>query len=270
MIPLTEDRKVLGYESLGSYSNISHFVTTRRGGCSKDAYATFNCSPFSGDEMENVRRNQELLFEATSVKPSELIIPHQTHGVRNLVIDRTFLSLPEEERCGRLEGIDALMTDVPGYCICISTADCIPILLYDKRHQAIAAVHAGWRGTVNFIVGHTLERMRSVYGTSGEEVVACIGPGISLESFEVGYEVYEAFRLNSFDMSRISRRNADTGKYHIDLWETNRQQLLDFGVPSAQIEVAGICTYIHHEEFFSARRLGIASGRILSGIKIIH
>ena len=112
MIPLTEDRKVLGYGSLGSYSNISHFVTTRRGGCSKDAYATFNCSPFSGDEMENVRRNQELLFEATSVKPSELIIPHQTHGVRNLVIDRTFLSLPEGERCGRLEGIDALMTDV--------------------------------------------------------------------------------------------------------------------------------------------------------------
>ena len=100
--------------------------------------------------------------------------------------------------------------------------------------------------------------------------MACIGPGISLESFEVGDEVYEAFRLNGFDMSRISCRNANTGKFHIDLWETNRQQLLDFGVPSSQIEVAGICTYIHHEEFFSARRLGIASGRILSGILIIN
>jgi len=117
------------------------------------------------------------------------------------------------------------VTDIPGCCICISTADCIPILLYDKQHQAIAAVHAGWRGTVNFIVGHTLERMRAVYGTVGEEVVACIGPGISLESFEVGDEVYEAFRLNGFDMSRISCRNANTGKFHIDLWETNRQQL---------------------------------------------
>ena len=245
MISLAEDKKMLGYGSLGSYSNISHFVTTRRGGCSKDAYATFNCSPFTDDEMEHVRRNQELLFEAMPV-------------------------LSEGERRVRLEGIDALMTDIPGCCICISTADCIPILLYDKQHQAIAAVHAGWRGTVNFIVGHTLERMRAVYGTVGEEVVACIGPGISLESFEVGDEVYEAFRLNGFDMSRISCRNANTGKFHIDLWETNRQQLLDFGVPSSQIEVAGICTYIHHEEFFSARRLGIASGRILSGILIIN
>ena len=73
--------------------------------------------------------------------------------------------------------------------------------------------------------------MRAVYGTEGEEVVACIGPGISLESFEVGDEVYEAFRLNGFDMSRISCRNADTGKYHIDLWEANRQQLLGFWCP---------------------------------------
>ena len=151
MISLAEDKKMLGYGSLGSYSNISHFVTTRRGGCSKDAYATFNCSPFTDDEMEHVRRNQELLFEAMPVKLSELIIPHQTHGVKNLVIDRAFLALSEGERRVRLEGIDALVTDIPGCCICISTADCIPILLYDKQHQAIAAVHAGWRGTVNFI-----------------------------------------------------------------------------------------------------------------------
>lgn len=77
------------------------------------------------------------------MKLSELIIPHQTHGVKNLVIDRAFLALSEGERRVRLEGIDALVTDIPGCCICISTADCIPILLYDKQHQAIAAVHAG-------------------------------------------------------------------------------------------------------------------------------
>ena len=111
MISLAEDKKMLGYGSLGSYSNISHFVTTRRGGCSKDAYATFNCSPFTDDEMEHVRRNQELLFEAMPVKLSELIIPHQTHGVKNLVIDRAFLALSEGERRVRLEGIDALVTD---------------------------------------------------------------------------------------------------------------------------------------------------------------
>lgn len=270
MISLTDNHSMLGYGSLGAYSNIFHFVTTRRGGYSKDAYATFNCSPFAGDDAACVRRNQELLFEAMPGKPCELIIPHQTHGVKSRVVDKAFLSLTDAQRQEQLEGIDALMTAELHCCVCVSTADCVPVLLYDRQHKAVAAVHAGWRGTVNFIIGHTLQRMHAVYGTMGQEVIACIGPSISPESFEVGDEVYEAFRLNGFDMSRIAFRNAGTGKYHIDLWEANRLQLLDFGVPSPQIEVAGICTYLHHEEFFSARRLGIASGRILSGISLLE
>lgn len=270
MISLTNDKRMLGYGLLSTYSDIFHFVTTRWGGCGTGTYATFNCSPFTGDDAACVRRNQELLFKAMPEKARELIIPHQTHGVKNRVVDKAFLSLSETERREQLEGIDALMTCEPHCCICISTADCVPVLLFDRQHRAVAAVHSGWRGTVNFIIGHTLERMRSVYGTAGEEVIACIGPSISPESFEVGDEVYETFRLNGFDMSRIAFRNAGTGKYHIDLWEANRLQLLDFGVPSSQIEVAGICTYLQHEAFFSARRLGIASGRILSGISILE
>ena len=91
---------------------------------------------------------------------------------------------------------------------------------------------------------------------------------ISLTSFEVGEEVYEAFQKNGFDMPRISIRKEETGKHHIDLWEANRLQLLAFGVPPGQVELAQICTYIHYDDFFSARRLGIKSGRILSGIMI--
>ena len=194
MISLAEDKKMLGYGSLGSYSNISHFVTTRRGGCSKDAYATFNCSPFTDDEMEHVRRNQELLFEAMPVKLSELIIPHQTHGVKNLVIDRAFLALSEGERRVRLEGIDALVTDIPGCCICISTADCVPVLLYDKAHQAIAAIHAGWRGTVLRIAGKTVRILMDEYGADPRLMKAGIAPSIGPEAFEVGEEVVDAFR----------------------------------------------------------------------------
>jgi copper oxidase (laccase) domain-containing protein len=95
-----------------------------------------------------------------------------------------------------------------------------------------------------------------------------IGPGISLESFEVGDEVYEAFRKEGFPMERIACRfpAAEGEKWHIDLWECNRQQLLSLGVPEAQIQVAGVCTYKNPDQFFSARRLGIRSGRILSGI----
>ena len=88
-----------------------------------------------------------------------------------------------------LQGIDALITHEPGYCICISTADCIPILLYDRKNAVIAAVHAGWRGTVNHILGHTLDKMRACYGTEGKEVIAVIGPGLALTAYELGAAV---------------------------------------------------------------------------------
>ena len=107
--------------------------------------------------------------------------------------------------------------------------------------------------------------MRTLDGTDGTDVSAVVVPGISLAAFEVGDEVYEAFRLAGFPMDRIARKQE---KWHIDLWEANRLQLLDFGVPSAAIETAGICTYTHCDDFFSARRLGIRSGRMLTGIML--
>lgn len=268
MISFTEHKRMLGYGLLSSYSNICHFVTTRMGGTSDGAYGSFNCSPYSGDEAEAVLQNQQLLCRVLSCSTEQLVIPFQTHGTQMGIIDADFIAQSQERRQELLHGVDALITQEPGCCICISTADCVPVLLYDKEHQVVAAVHAGWRGTVNYILGLTLERMRTMYGTEGSDVIACIGPSISLESFEVGDEVYEAFRTNGFDMGRISTFKKESRKHHLDLWEANRLQLLDFGVPGHQIEVSGICTYLEHETFFSARRLGIKSGRILSGIML--
>ncbi len=270
MISLTPDKKMLGYEAFAPYPDISCFVTTRHGGCSTGNYGSFNCTPYTGDDAECVRKNQESLCASLPVHPKELIIPFQTHSLNSLVIDETYLNAPRSERQSMLQDTDALITRTPGCCICISTADCIPILLYDTRHRAVAAVHAGWRGTVNRILAKTLHRMQTVYGTEGKDVIACIGPGISLASFEVGDEVHEAFRAEGFPMDSISAWKPETHKYHIDLWAANRLQLSGFGVPPQQIENAGICTYLQHEDFFSARRLGIKSGRILSGIMLLQ
>lgn len=268
MKSIVKDKRILGYESLSSFPNISHFVTTRVGGCSIGNYTSFNCSPYCGDDSESVRRNQVLLCSELSITPDQLVIPYQIHSTNSLLIDHAYLSASPDVRLKKLYGKDALLTDCPGLCLCISTADCVPILLYDKKHQAIAVVHAGWRGTVDCILSKVFEEMDQAFGTQGDDVVACIGPSISLDSFEIGIEVYDIFKKGGFDMGRIARWHDESRKFHIDLWEANREQLIDCGISPRQIELAGICTFKSHDIFFSARRLGVKSGRILSGIML--
>lgn len=263
------------YELLADYPEVHAFSTTRHGGCSTGSYASLNCTPYVGDDPQHVLRNQELLMDALPVRPESLVIPWQTHGTQTLTVGPAYLSATPEERFQILQGIDALTTDVPGLCLCISTADCIPILLYDPVHHAVAAVHAGWRGTAGCIVLHTLECMQSAYGTQASDIVACLGPGISQEAYEVGEEVfhqiYDALRqagVSPFSLYPLAVHNPVTGKYHIDLPRANRVLLRLSGLSDAQIADCGICTYTRHEDFFSARRMGTKSGRILSGIMI--
>lgn len=259
---------MLGYELFAAYPDIFCFATTREGGYSSGAYGTFNCSPFSGDNEEDVQRNQGDLRRALGANLKGLFIPQQVHGTEIGCVDASFLSLSLGEQQEKLNGVDAIVTNEPGCCICVSTADCVPLLVYDRVNCVAAAIHAGWRGTVERIVTKTLAFMQEKFGTQGKDVLVAIGPSISLESFEVGQEVYDTFREKGFNMSGISIWKAETQKHHIDLWEANRVQLREFGIPEDQIECAGICTYLRHAEFFSARRLGIKSGRMLSGIMI--
>lgn len=268
---LTSDKRMLEYELMKAYPNISCFSTTRKGGFSEGNYSSFNCNGYCGDEPTNVLRNRELLCNLLPQRPIELVIPRQTHDTQVRVIDALYIDMYMQEYRDPMEipeslkGVDALVTDIPGYCLCISTADCVPVMLYDARKQVIAAIHAGWRGTVGRIVEKVFAMMEEKYGSEGKDIVACIGPSISLDAFEVGEEVYEAFQTAGFDMHRIARKKE---KWHIDLWEANRLQLLDCGLEEQNIEVSAICTYRNETDFFSARRLGIRSGRILSGIML--
>lgn len=248
------------------HTGVTAFSTTRNGGVSKGDYASMNCTPYTGDDIEAVQRNQQLLCTALHIEKEQLIIPYQTHSVNALVIDKEFLQQNAEKQIEQLQNIDALITQEKGVCLCVSTADCTPILLYDRKQQVIAAIHAGWRGSVNYIVRKTLEQMNRLYNTQGEDIFAAIGPCIGFDAFEVGDEVYDAFKQNDFPMEYISGWKPETHKWHIDLQMANSVQLIDFGVPTEQIDICDICTFTHYEKFFSARRLGIKSGRILSGI----
>ncbi len=250
---------------------VKAFSSTRHGGFSKGHYAAFNINHYCGDSEDDIAKNRSLLCDLLGIGEDRLLMPHQVHLTEIMAIDEAFIGLSAEEQKARLEGVDALMTNMKGVCIGVSTADCIPVLLYDKVHHVSCAIHAGWRGTVKRIVEKAVKEMTAVYGSRPEDLLAQIGPGIHLESFEVGDEVYENFVGEGFTMDTISRRYpANDGsakeKWHIDLPACNRQQLVASGIPESLIAVSDVDTFQQHDTFFSARRLGINSGRIFTGI----
>ncbi|MBQ9293406.1 MAG: peptidoglycan editing factor PgeF [Bacteroidaceae bacterium] len=204
--------------------------------------------------------------EDVGLRLEDLALPRQTHSDHVLFVTEA----------GRPEDTDAVITDKPGLCVCVKTADCIPVLLYDSRQRVVAAVHAGWRGTVSRIVQKTIEQMHPVSPT---DLHAIIGPGISLEWFEVGDEVYEAFQAAGFPMERVAPSKpprgeafhfspsgeSERGRLHIDLWEANKWLLEEMGVSDIYIE--GTCT-CSSMDFYSARRETINTGRNYNGIFI--
>lgn len=242
------------WHDLGADCRARAFSTQR--GEPLGAYGSFNLTHYCGDSPAHVAACREELAEELGLSPAHIILPHQTH-------DTEVRAVTSGTRTDELEGIDAVMTGEAGLCIGVSTADCIPVLLYDPAHHAAAAIHAGWRGTVGRIVTKAVNAMHDTYASRPETLRAVIGPGISEAAFEVGDEVYEAFREAGFRMADIATRHA---KWHIDLPRANALTLAEAGVRPENIRDCGICTYASPQTWFSARRLGIHSGRIYTGI----
>ena len=239
---------------------ITAFSTER--GCYNPSlpYDGFNITYYTDDDPKHIATCRKMLSMVLDISDDHLILPRQVHGTE-------IAEVTEQNLGSRFDGVDALMTSMPHTCIGVSTADCVPILIYDTHARAIAAAHAGWRGTVARIGSKTVAAMLQRYSMSAADLKVVIGPSIGPDAFEVGDEVYEAFSQAGFDMNEIAfKRN---GKWHIDLWQANALDLQQTGIARENIEIAGICTYQQHEDFFSARRLGIKSGRIYTGIMII-
>lgn len=203
-----------------------------------------------------------------AVLPYHVICGHQVHDVRVAVVDRPDLTREN------LEGYDAYITNLKGCAIGVRTADCIPVLLYDPRHGAVAAVHSGWKGTVRSISRHTIQAMHDTFGTDAADLSAMIGPGISRRSFQVGEEVVDLFRNSGFPMEEIWQYDGEPvpgtmrGGHHIDLIRANRWLLESAGVRPENIQSCDICTY-EDVRFYSARREGMKCGRIINAIRIV-
>ena len=203
-----------------------------------------------------------------SVLPYPVIQGHQVHGSRVAIVDRPDMTRED------LEGYDAFITNLSGVAIGVRTADCVPILLYDPGNRVIAAIHSGWKGTVQMISRKVIGILEDRYETKPSDLQAAIGPCIGLESFQVGEEVAAVFKDAGFPMDRIWKFMGPRGKkpmeggHHINLPEACRWILLEAGVKEKNIQVHAIDTFLD-SSFFSARREGIQCGRNINAIMMI-
>lgn len=227
-------------------------VSTRNGGVSKGFFSSLNTGRSTTDDKNDVEENRKLFFADLGIDESDAALSYQVHGCEVLKV---------ENAC-RENGYDALITNKRNLTLIVSIADCTPILIHDPIKNVIAAIHAGWRGTVAQIVSRTIERMKQEYETRAEDCKMFVGPCIGFDHFEVGNEVADQFsgNLKHFDTFKM--------KYRVDLKTANMNQGLSAGILEKNIEVSDYCTFRDEDLFFSHRRDNGNTGRMIAVIRM--
>lgn len=282
---------VPGWKGKGIGDWLWHGFSTRLGGtsrafCGEDAPGELNLGFTAADERDAVAQNRRLLAEAvTEDAATPVVALRQFHS--NLVV----VISEEDARRERPRKADGAITAAPGMLLAIQTADCIPVLVADKRRKVVGAFHAGWRGTVKRIVELGVGRMRLEFGCRPEDMIAAIGPGVGQCCYAVGQEVLSQFESQfryaadlfrevfdsdpvrtKYPMLFLTQRapgHSPTGpELHLDLIEANRRQFLDAGLNPSAIRVIRGCTSCHTDLFFSHRASRGHAGRMMSVIGI--
>lgn len=262
-----------------------HGFSTRPGGASrleKEA-GVLNLGFTDWDTRENVHANRAKFFAALGAAGMKLVTLRQIHSDIVRVLD----SAPEQSLRG-----DAVVTRAPGLLLAVQTADCVPLLLADTRRRVVAVVHAGWRGTLRRVAAKTLGRMRMDFGTNPRDVIAVLGPAIGRGCYEVGPEVAQAYAAQfaqarewfdgPFDRLATGEEpnplkwltmvppghDPPPPRVQLDLIAANRWQLADAGVSEAHIIAGNLCTACRTDLFFSYRREGGRTGRLLGVVGI--
>ncbi|GAB3020610.1 peptidoglycan editing factor PgeF [Spirosoma pulveris] len=243
------------YHSPAIFSSFPALIaaeSTRHGGVSPVPFSSLNLGINTADEAANVDENRRRFFSAIGADSFQFASSHQVHGTAVL----------QATEPGRFDGYDALITNRPNLLIGVTVADCVPILIFDQSHRAVAAIHAGWRGTVGGIVTKTVQAMQTQFGTQPKECYCYIGTCIDECAFEVGPEVAEQFS------TAFRRDNITTGKSYIDLKAANARLLTDMGIPEHQISISPFSTVLNNDQYFSYRAENGETGRMLAIIGI--
>ncbi len=252
--------KVLVCKELEEAGFVNGF-STRLGGVSPYPDGDLNLAGFGEDTDENIAENRRR-FMTLFPEGFSLTTVWQVHGdeVKIIRTDRDILATHGK--------FDAMISELPRVLLGVKTADCVPVLIADPVTKSFAAVHAGWRGTVESIVPKAIEKMKKEYGSDAENLICAIGPAAGCEKYEIGQEVIDAFAAKFSTSGKLFK---ETRKGHalIDLHLANRDQLREVGVSEANIFTAPFCTMDRTDLFFSYRvekkRHG-KTGRLMSVI----
>lgn len=241
------------FDHLSACREIAHFVSSGV----KDISFTGN------EEPARVIANRRELAQDAGFGIDRLVVGNQVHGAEITVVTAKDAGRGAFDNESRLPDTDALVTNEVNLCLMVLTADCVPVLLFDRECRAIAAVHAGWRGTAADIVGKTVRLLQERYGSNPRNILAGIGPAIGKCCFEVGEEVAKVFGTRYSEQVESGKQS---GKFQVDLGRINYLQLLETGIQAENIEQAGICTVCRPHDFFSYRYAGASAGRFGTGI----
>jgi polyphenol oxidase len=228
--------------------------STRHGGISKSPYTSLNLGLFTEDKPENVQENRTRFFENLGIKSSRVAHSYQVHRDKILKVTR----------CRAYEGYDALISINKNSFMSVTVADCVPVLVYDAKNRAVAAIHAGWKGTVADITAKTIQMMQVEFNTNPADCYAYVGTCIDESSFEVGEKVAELF---AYDFKTLVK-NGRKVKFFVDLKKANAAQLMKCGIPENQIEISSFSTVLDNKDYFSHRKEKGKTGRMMALIGV--
>ena len=228
---------------------LTHAVFDRTGGVSPSPYKSLNMSTSAGDKLENVIENRRRALIAVGLGSAKTTLVSQMHGIQTIAINES-TDLPSTRA-------DALITSAPGIPLFMSFADCVPILLYDPVKHAAGIAHAGWKGTVKGMAQHIVHEMVRNFSCRPADIIAAIGPSISVHRYPVGPEVVSQVQ-HAFP-TRHDLLPDYNNSVHFDLWGANADALFQCGIKS--IEISNLCTAGHTEKFYSHRAESGLTGR---------
>lgn len=241
--------RTLHCDALDELGFVNHAFTTRLGGNSEGYLSAMNLS-FSREARETVEQNYDILSRAEGFCKQRFTLTDQVHTDKIRIVGEAEAGMGMSKPTDII-GTDGLVTDLPETPLIAFIADCGGILLADRKHKAVSAVHSGWRGTLAQITQKALAAMRTAYGTDPKDIVAAIGPSIGPCCYEVGSEVRDEF-IKAWQTD-VMFTAGDNGKYLLDLWLANRMVLELAGVPAEQIFCCEECTMCHSDLYYSHR-----------------